>query len=107
MQHNSEYSASEKIKATADLIIEKPTEQIRHLLISYINELINTDFNSLVQLLYRIDINEKKLKILLNNNKGSDAAPLVADLIIARQLQKIETKKIFTNKEKSGNDDSW
>ena len=107
MQHENQLSVSEKIKATSDLIVDNPSEEIRNQLISYINELINVDFNSLVQLLYRIDVNEKELKHLLQNSPFVDAAPLIADLIISRQLQKIQTKKNFTNKEKPGDDDSW
>ena len=107
MQHENQLTVSEKIKATSDLIVDNPSEEMRNQLISYINELINVDFNSLVQLLYRIDVNEKKLKLLLQQSPGVDAAPLIADLIISRQLQKIQTKKIFTNKEKPGDDDRW
>ncbi|MDQ6902537.1 MAG: hypothetical protein M3139_05925 [Bacteroidota bacterium] len=107
MQHEDQLTVSEKIKATSDLIVDKPSEEVRNQLISYINELINVDFNSLVQLLYRIDVNEKKLKQLLQNSPSVDAAPLIADLIISRQLQKIQTKKNFTSKEKTGDDDSW
>ncbi len=106
-QHENQLTVSEKIIATTDLIVDNSSKEIHKKLISYINELINADFNSLVQLLYRIDVNEKKLKQLLQNSPGVDAAPLIADLIISRQLQKIQTKKNFTNKEKPGDDDSW
>ena len=64
----------------------------RELLLSlaaYVNELIMTNFERLVQLLYRIDVSEEKLKKLLRQNPESDAGIIIADLIIERQKQKI------------------
>ncbi len=70
-------------------------EQVREKMIPLINDLINHDFNSLVQLLYRIDVDEKKLKAILKENPQQDAASLITDQIIDRQLQKIATRKEY------------
>ena len=65
----------------------------------YINELIDKDFNKLVNLLYRIDISEKKLKIALQNeDKTISSGKTIAKLIIERQLQKLEFRKKFSKK---------
>ena len=53
-------------------------------LIDYLNEFINHDFSKVVQLLYRIDVSEAKLKKVLQKNPNEDAAGLIADLIIER-----------------------
>lgn len=53
-------------------------------LITYINDCINHDFNKLVQLLYRIDVSENKLKTILHSNPTEDAAKLIAAVIIER-----------------------
>ncbi len=53
-------------------------------LIVYINDCINHDFNKLVQLLYRIDVSENKLKTILQSNPTEDAAKLIATVIIER-----------------------
>lgn len=53
-------------------------------LIAYINDCINHDFNKLVQLLYRIDVSENKLKTILQSNPTEDAAKLIAAVIIER-----------------------
>jgi hypothetical protein len=53
-------------------------------LIVYINDCINQDFNKLVQLLYRIDVSENKLKTILQSNPTEDAAKLIAAVIIER-----------------------
>jgi hypothetical protein len=70
-------------------------EELRHALVTYLNQLINTNFRQLVQLLYRVDIPENKLRTLLST-PGENAGELIADLIIQRQLEKIETRKNFT-----------
>lgn len=77
------------------------------LLVEGIRELINKDFEQLVQVLYRIDVSEKKLKETLKTHSDQDAAVLIADLIIARQAE----KKSVRNNDKRNNDireeDRW
>lgn len=63
-------------------------EELKQQLILHINHLINHDFEKLVFHLYRIDVNEAKMKQLLEQNNGENAAGLIADLIIERQLEK-------------------
>ena len=53
-------------------------------IISYLNELINHDFSKVVQLLYRIDVSEAKLKKVLHDHPNENAANFIADLIIER-----------------------
>ena len=61
----------------------------------YINNLILHNFNRLIQLLYRIDVSEPKVKLMLKENPDKDAGLIIARLIIERQLKKIETRKQF------------
>ena len=89
-------SLPDKIISTANSLERTSTEKTREELISLINELINNDFHSLIQLLYRIDVNEKKIRFYLEENTHTDAAIVITDLIIERQLQKIEIRKKFT-----------
>lgn len=62
----------------------------------FINELINKDFDRLVGILYRLDVNEKKLKELLAQNQLSDAGLIIAESIIERQKQKVVSRKKFS-----------
>lgn len=59
----------------------------------YIRRLILNDFEKLVNLLYRIDVDENKLRQLLNDNANEDSAKTIAALIINRQIEKIKLKK--------------
>jgi hypothetical protein len=65
------------------------------LLAVYINKLIETDFHKLISILYRLDVSEIKLRKLLEENTGSDAGLIIADLIIERQIQKIKSRQQF------------
>ena len=81
-------------------VLEKYSENdLENHLAVYINELIDKDFNKLVNLLYRIDISEQKLKIALQNeDKTISSSKTIAKLIIERQLQKLEFRKKFSKK---------
>lgn len=81
-------------------VLEKySAEDLENNLAVFINELIDKDFNKLVNLLYRIDISEQKLKIVLQNeDKTISSGKTIAELIIERQLQKLEFRKKFSNK---------
>ncbi len=68
-------------------------------LASFINDLIINDFAQLVQMLYRIDISEKKLKQLLTDNADKDAGKIIAEMIIERQLQKIKSRQQFSQRD--------
>ena len=63
------------------------------LLADIINYLIVNDFNKLISILYRADINETKLNIILSENRNEDAGKLIALLFIERQMQKIKSRQ--------------
>ncbi|HEV8083233.1 MAG TPA: hypothetical protein VGP55_08540 [Chitinophagaceae bacterium] len=107
MQSSNEISIPHKIFALANDIDQKNNKSIKEELIKLINELINNDFSSLVQLLYRIDIDENKLKQNLKQHEGSDSASLIAEMIIKRQLQKIESGNKFYENKKQPGEESW
>jgi hypothetical protein len=70
-------------------------EEFRKHIIQRINEWINNNFEHLLFMLYRIDVHEDKVRKLMAEHKGENAAEVIADLIIERQRQKIETRKLF------------
>jgi hypothetical protein len=61
-----------------------------------INDLIVHDFERLVRILYRVDVDENKLKKLLYDCPQADAGILIAHLLIERQEQKEHYKKMFS-----------
>jgi hypothetical protein len=60
-----------------------------------INELIKNDFSRLVQILYRIDVSEAKLKNILSANPSEDAGKLIAQVIIERLAATKKARESF------------
>ncbi|MDB5222566.1 MAG: hypothetical protein JWN83_1233 [Chitinophagaceae bacterium] len=81
-----------------DFVENISMQELQQKLIVFINELIQTDFKKLVAILYKIDVDEHKLRSILRENSGKDAADIIAVLIIEREMQKIQTRKQFGTK---------
>ena len=83
-------------------------EELREKLVAHINHLINHDFEKLVFYLYRIDVNESKMRYLLEQKEGKNAAGLIADLIIERQSEKIKSRQHFRQRDNDIDDnEKW
>ena len=72
-----------------------------------INQLISTDFAALVHILYRMDIPENYLRTFLASNKNNDAGKLIADVMIRRQVKRIEYRKKFKQSGDIPEDEKW
>jgi hypothetical protein len=97
-----------KIDLQIDLSPKIPLEKIKQALACYITHLINNHFDGLIRLLYKVDVRESRLKKLLKENSGVDAANIIAELIIERQRQKIKTRMEFkTGRMKDSDEEKW
>lgn len=74
---------------------------------SYINELIITDFQKLLFVLYRLDINESQLQLLISQEKDQTAGDIIARMIIKRELQKIESRKKYKSFNTDSEEEKW
>jgi hypothetical protein len=79
----------------------------RQLLIDYINDLLQHNFQKLVSILYRTDIDEMRLQLLLKQNPGQDAAVIITDMIIERQVQKIRSREQFKMDDRPSEEEKW
>ncbi len=68
------------------------------LLAAQVNYLIDQDFQQLLFLLYKVDVDEKKLKRVLQEKKDENAGVLIAQLVMERQQQKLASKASFIPK---------
>jgi len=82
-------------------------EELMEQLSAYVNHLINHNFEKLVYYLYRIDVDEKKMRGLLQRKEGEDAAGLIAELIIERQEQKIRSRNEFPADDNIPDEEKW
>lgn len=82
-------------------------EELKQKLASYINDFIVHDFEKLVQLLYRVDVSEQKLKQLLKENSGEDAGVIIAQLIIEREEQKLKSRQSYKQQDDIAENEKW
>jgi hypothetical protein len=66
--------------------------QIQEVLEARIVYLLLNEMETLLQLLYKIDVNEQKVKVAFAQSTPQDIAPELAKLIIVRMRQKAETR---------------
>jgi hypothetical protein len=80
---------------------------LRQQLVILVNDLLVHDFEKLVVLLYRVDVSEKKLKDLLNLHPQTDAAEIIADLLLERQEEKKKSRASFKKDRDIPEDEKW
>jgi len=73
----------------------------------FINELIDKDFSRLVQLLYRLDVSETKLRTVLLEHPTGDAGDMIAQLILERIAQTEKNKQLFRQEGDIPEDEKW
>lgn len=76
-------------------------------LATWVNDMILRDFTGLLNLLYRLDVSEEKIRTLLEEMQQEDAGRIIASVMIERQLQKIKTKQQFKQDENIPEEDRW
>lgn len=69
--------------------------ELKKFLSKKIAKLLETNYEKLINILYRIDINEETLNELFSNRNREPIPPRLADLIIERQLQKIHIRNMY------------
>lgn len=72
-----------------------------------INAMILSDFTGLVNLLYRLDVSEPRIRAVLSDQAGSDAGSLIAALMVERQLEKIRTRELYRSAKDIPDDEKW
>ena len=66
------------------------------LLTSAVQNLIDSDFERFLNALYRIDVDEQKVKEAFA--KEGNVPMAIAELIIQREFEKMETRKLYSSK---------
>ena len=64
-------------------------EKLKEALTSRLIFLLLNEMEKLLHILYRIDVNEKKVKEAFAQNNPKHIAPILAELIIERETQKV------------------
>ncbi|MFC3563078.1 hypothetical protein [Pedobacter jamesrossensis] len=72
--------------------------QLKQALVDAFSYLVDDDFPKLIQILYKADVDQYKLKEQLENTEGLSSAEVIANAYIERQKAKVETWKKYSNK---------
>ncbi len=70
-------------------------EEFRKYLTEKMKDMLENNYNILINTLYRIDISEKKLTKLFSSMNKESIPQKLADLIIERQIEKIHFHKRY------------
>ncbi|HEY0298720.1 MAG TPA: hypothetical protein VGB84_05825 [Arachidicoccus sp.] len=70
-------------------------EDFLHKMINAVEYFINKDFTKLTEILYRVDVDEKKLKENIAQAPATDASEIIARMLLERHQQKLALRKKF------------
>ncbi len=90
---SSDFNKFEEFSLLTDSDINT-LKEFKLFLTEKLSDLMVKNFDEVLKILYRIDINEIKVKNVIQSNNNYKA-PLLADLIIERQLQKVKTREKY------------
>lgn len=77
----------------------------KDVIIEKINELVLHDMERLINILYRMDVSEQKIEQLLRAFPGTDAAEIIAALMIEREAEKIKSRELARRQPESESDE--
>jgi len=88
-------SICNKFEIDSETVSLENLKEILNLKVVY---LLTYEMEKLLQLFYRLDLNEKKVKEIFAQSSAHKIAPALVDLILERELEKIETRKKYNQK---------
>jgi len=96
----------DQLQSTLGFDLPESNWKIR--LIDEIRHLLEHDFHKLISILYRMDVSEQKLRGLLQAQPDTDAAELIAGLMLERVAQRQHTKESFKQpKPEDDSEEKW
>ena len=78
-----------------NLPVNSDLEKIREYFIKKITEMMEKDFERLLNSLYRIDLSEDKVQKVFYGEEKTNIPEKLADLIIERQMQRVKTQILY------------
>lgn len=76
---------------------ERSNENQLNALEIYIEHLLQTDFNKLLSIMYRLDVSEEKLKKAINSAFDLiSTTKTITQLMIEREIERIKTKEKYS-----------
>lgn len=89
---SKDFNLTDEIPSTTHT---QSAEAFRQWLAGLIEHKLETDLEGFLQALYRLDISEPKAMLALSNQTELPAPFALADLIIEREIQKVNTRRLY------------
>lgn len=92
---------SEAISSRFEISIKEnyTLDDLKKALAVRILSLLDSNVERLLSMLYRVDLSQKKLDEIFRNESKEEIADQIAEAVVDRQLQKIQTRKYYKNNE--------
>jgi hypothetical protein len=100
MEENKELTEAISFRFELTKTGDLPIDELKRVLTARIFDLLERNLERLLSILYRVDLNQKKLDEIFLNRTKEEIAEKIAEAVIKRQLQKIETRKLYKDREK-------
>ncbi|MEX0811088.1 MAG: hypothetical protein WD048_02650 [Chitinophagales bacterium] len=91
LQNHFELDSLETTENNKEALWEMAVAQLS----SEIAHLIDNDFERLLYILYRIDVDEKKVREALAKSEFDKGPKIIAEMILLRQMEKIKTREAY------------
>ena len=85
----------QKIFETDDDLVYSNLQELQHRVEKMVLYLLRKDLSRLLHILYRIDVDEQKVKQAMLAPSEEEVAARIGKLIIKRELQKAQTRFIY------------
>lgn len=72
-------------------------EKLIKVLTPVVSNMLDRDFEKLLNICYRIDLGERKLKSILHESQPENMAQDLATALVKRQIQKIEIRQKYSS----------
>lgn len=99
---NLDKTSTEILARNFDLETSNDFKLFREELVRRLSYLIKNDFEKLLWILYRIDVDEKQVATILSDKENHNHSENLADLIIQRQIQKAQTRIKYSKENEEG-----
>lgn len=86
----------QQIFETDEVFEYKNLDELQHRVEKMVLYLLRKDLNRLLHILYRVDVEEQQVKKAMRVPSEEEVASLLAHLIIKRELQKAQTRFIYS-----------
>ena len=84
------------LESENSLVDTQHLDELKEKLEKIVAYLLDNDFERLLNAMYRLDINEEKFKMAMSGLSGNGISNEIVNLIIAREIQKIQTREKYS-----------